>query len=46
VPDRAGNLYGTTEYGGAFNSGIVFELSLNLDGTWTEQVLYNFTGGK
>jgi hypothetical protein len=51
--DSAGNLYGTTSDGGIRNSncpnglggcGLVFELSPNSDGTWTETVLYNFTG--
>jgi len=36
-----GNLYGTTFYGGADNSGVVFELAP--DGT--ETVLYSFKGG-
>ena len=45
--DTAGNLYGTTEYGGAyrFMDGIVFKLVPNPDGTWTESVLHSFTGG-
>jgi uncharacterized repeat protein (TIGR03803 family) len=42
--DHSGNLYGTTVGGGAFDHGTVFELSPNVDGTWTEQVLYSFTG--
>jgi uncharacterized repeat protein (TIGR03803 family) len=45
VFDTKGNLYATTVYGGAFGWGVVFELSPNLDGTWTQSVLYNFTGG-
>jgi len=36
--DNAGNLYGTTEAGGAEYFGVVFELSRNGSG-WTEQVL-------
>ena len=36
--DNAGNLYGTTDAGGAEYSGVVFELSRNGSG-WTEQVL-------
>jgi uncharacterized repeat protein (TIGR03803 family) len=44
VFDAAGNLYGTTREGGAFDSGTVFELSPNPGGTWTETVLYSFTG--
>ena len=42
--DSAGNLYGTTCNGGANNSGTVFKLE-NVGGTWTEQDLYQFTGG-
>jgi len=44
VFDKAGNLYGTTELGGANNQGTVFEIIPNANGTWTETVLYNFTG--
>lgn len=39
--DTAGNLYGTTENGGAYNYGTVFKLAP--DGT--ETVLYSFAGG-
>jgi uncharacterized repeat protein (TIGR03803 family) len=42
--DSAGNLYGTTYSGGAANCGTVFELSPSSGGTWTEAVLYSFTG--
>jgi uncharacterized repeat protein (TIGR03803 family) len=41
--DAAGNLYGTTFYGGLHNRGTVFELTLN-KGRWTERVLYDFSG--
>jgi uncharacterized repeat protein (TIGR03803 family) len=41
--DRAGNLYGTTEQGGANAMGTVFELA-SKNGAWTETVLYSFTG--
>lgn len=44
IQDAAGNLYGTTENGGAFGWGTVFELSPNSGGGWTETVLYSFTG--
>jgi len=37
-----GSLYGTTQFGGTHGEGIVFKLSPNGDGTWTERVLYNF----
>lgn len=48
--DSAGNLYGTTGEGGTGNCsgggcGLVFELTPNPDGTWTETVLFNFQGG-
>ena len=43
--DASGNLYGTTEGGGASSAGTVFQLVPNSDGTWTESVLYSFTGG-
>jgi uncharacterized repeat protein (TIGR03803 family) len=42
--DKAGNLYGTTASGGKYSTGTVFELTPS-NGTWTESVLYNFTGG-
>jgi uncharacterized repeat protein (TIGR03803 family) len=41
--DQAGNLYGTTSVLGANGSGTIFELSPS-GGTWTLNVLYNFTG--
>jgi uncharacterized repeat protein (TIGR03803 family) len=43
--DQAGNLYGTTWMGGAYGYGTVFQLTRNADGSWTEHVLYSFTGG-
>jgi uncharacterized repeat protein (TIGR03803 family) len=54
VLDSQGNLYGTTQNGGNFNGicagqvdygcGVVFELSPNSDGSWTETTIYAFTG--
>jgi uncharacterized repeat protein (TIGR03803 family) len=44
--DAAGNLYGTTRYGGASGNGTVFELMPDSNGQWTERVLHQFTGGK
>jgi uncharacterized repeat protein (TIGR03803 family) len=41
VFDRAGNLYGTTVYGGFGGSGVVFELTPS-NGGWTESVLWYF----
>jgi uncharacterized repeat protein (TIGR03803 family) len=51
VFDSAGNLYGTTSQGGdpcnnpAAGCGVVFKVAPNPDGTWTETVLYRFSGG-
>jgi uncharacterized repeat protein (TIGR03803 family) len=48
--DQAGNLYGTGSYGGdpACNEGagcgVVFELTRDKNGSWTEQVLHSFQG--
>jgi len=41
IRDSAGNLYGTTELGGAVGAGVVFKL----DTANQETVLYNFTNG-
>jgi len=41
VMDKAGNLYGTGPYGGAYNGGTVFELTPSAGG-WDETVLYSF----
>jgi uncharacterized repeat protein (TIGR03803 family) len=40
--DTAGNLYGTTEFGGVYASGTVFELEPRAGGKWTEKVLHSF----
>jgi uncharacterized repeat protein (TIGR03803 family) len=54
LADKAGNLYGTTQVGGRSNClsgqygcGTVFELSppQGSGTTWTENVLYRFSGG-
>jgi len=52
ILDKTGNLYGTTEWGGnsdpggtcgqSNGCGIAYELSPNVDGTWSETILYNF----
>jgi uncharacterized repeat protein (TIGR03803 family) len=42
--DTAGNLYGTTYYGGAFNDGTVFELAAG-SGTITALASFNGTDG-
>jgi uncharacterized repeat protein (TIGR03803 family) len=44
ILDAAGNLYGTTAYGGTHNDGTVFEMISGAGGTWTEKVLYSFSG--
>ena len=40
--DPAGNLYGTTNFGGAFALGTAFQLTRNIDGTWTQSVIHDF----
>jgi uncharacterized repeat protein (TIGR03803 family) len=40
--DSAGNLYGTTNGGGAHDNGTVFELSHKFGAAWEEKILYNF----
>ena len=42
--DAAGNLYGTTSAGGAYDLGTVFKLTVNPDGTWTRSKLHTFKG--
>ena len=42
VLDHAGNLYGTTEEGGAYGVGTVFELSPDGSGGWSEKVVHSF----
>jgi uncharacterized repeat protein (TIGR03803 family) len=53
VLDSAGNLYGTTQFGGngpclgsfaVVGCGVVFELSPAADGSWTEKILHDFQG--
>ena len=55
VFDSAGNLYGATDSGGILSDctlsengpgcGVIFKLTPYSGGTWTETVLYSFTGG-
>jgi uncharacterized repeat protein (TIGR03803 family) len=42
IVDASGNLYGTTENGGAHGAGTVFELSPADDGIWVEKILHSF----
>ena len=44
VFDSSGNLFGTTEAGGAGNAGTVFELT-RTSGGWSEAIVYSFQGG-
>ncbi len=44
IMDGAGNLYGTTEIGGAQGGGVVFKLAPTGSGGYTESVLYSFLG--
>ena len=44
VVDSEGNLYGTTQGGGANGYGVVFELK-HVGDRWVEKVLHNFRGG-
>lgn len=43
--DRAGNIYGTTYYGGTNGLGAVYKLSPTTAGEWNETVLYSFQTG-
>lgn len=43
--DAAGNLYGVRGSAGSIGAGIVFEMSPNGDGTWSEKILYTSRGG-
>ena len=47
VGDKAGNLYGTTQYGGVSGWGTIFELVKpeTPERAWSETILYNFTDG-
>jgi uncharacterized repeat protein (TIGR03803 family) len=43
--DSAGNLYGTTQAGGANSFGTVFELMPQVGGGWKEKILHGFGSG-
>ncbi len=45
LKDTAGNLYGTTYYGGANGLGAVYKLT-SQGGAYTESVLHSFRGGR
>jgi len=42
--DQAGNIYGTTAYGGSSSYGVIFKLARS-GSSWTESVLWDFTCG-
>ncbi len=42
VFDKAGNLYGTTRYGGGHDEGVVFELTPASGDGWKEKILHSF----
>jgi uncharacterized repeat protein (TIGR03803 family) len=42
--DGSGNIYGTTHCDGSYSAGTVYELT-PVNGSWTYQLLYVFTGG-
>ncbi len=44
ILDAAGNLYGTTSYGGDVYGGVVFKLARGGSGKWKETVLYSLVG--
>jgi uncharacterized repeat protein (TIGR03803 family) len=44
VFDTAGNLFGTTFWGGSNNNGTIFELSPATGSAWTEKTLFRFSG--
>jgi len=50
VFDQVGNLYGTMSEGGigcnGSGCGVVFKLTPHPDGSWTESIVHQFTGGK
>ena len=40
--DASGNLYGTTVLGGTYDSGMVFELTPQVEGEWVETIVHSF----
>jgi uncharacterized repeat protein (TIGR03803 family) len=43
--DSSGNVFGTTQTGGAAGCGVIYELVNNGGGSYTNTTLYNFAGG-
>jgi uncharacterized repeat protein (TIGR03803 family) len=46
VMGGSGNLYGTTEVGGAYRYGTVFKLAPGSDGHWKETIIHDFKNNK
>jgi uncharacterized repeat protein (TIGR03803 family) len=44
IADSSGNFFGTAQSGGAFNQGVVYKISPNAQGGWTNTVIYSFRG--
>jgi uncharacterized repeat protein (TIGR03803 family) len=44
VFDKAGNIYGVTGQGGAQGSGMIFQLTKNVNGAWHANEIYTFAG--
>ena len=44
IVDSAGNLYGTTDYGGAGDCGVIYKLAPGKKGNWSYTVLHTFNG--
>ena len=42
--ESEGNLYGTTNYGGKYQAGTIYELARDKAGHWQETILYAFRG--
>ena len=43
--DRTGHIFGSTAYGGPNNAGTIYELT-PAQGSWIENVIYSFQGGR
>ncbi|HEV7512250.1 MAG TPA: choice-of-anchor tandem repeat GloVer-containing protein, partial [Candidatus Acidoferrum sp.] len=46
VIDSVGTIYGAANFGGAAGYGVVYSLTPNAKGKWTEKLLHTFPGGK
>lgn len=43
--DQNGSLYGMTPIGGEFGLGVIYQLTPQPNGEWTQSVIHTFTGG-